>query len=547
MPRFQYGFNKCMRLKDLIEPIEHRVYALKDVEVKDITCDSKVVRSGSLFAAVKGEHADGRAFAREAVENGALCVLAEAEVTDIKVPQVIVPDVRVALAKVAGRFYGEPSKGLKMVGITGTNGKTTAAYLVESIFKEAGLNAGVISTVNYRYGGKTLPAPLTTPEAPHLQKILREMADSGVTHCVMEVSSHALAQKRADGCWFGIKVFTNLSREHLDYHHTMEEYFNAKARLFTDPAFDPGSGVAIINIDDEWGEVLDSRLKDSLKYSLVYGKKSPDIFPGDFSSSSDGIEAEISTPAGKILVSSPFVGEYNLYNIMAAVGVGFSLGIEAATISKGINALKSVPGRLERVIDPRVIDPRVMDPRAIDSGVMPEVTGSEGYARQGSGGIKAFVDYAHTPDALERVLGALKGITDGRIITVFGCGGNRDRTKRPLMGEVSARLSDLTIVTSDNPRDEDPLEIIKEIEEGIKGVKRYGPEQDITEKGYTVIPERAEAIARAVSMAQQGDTVLVAGKGHENYQIVKGERLPFDDRTVLKTMINSACSIKGVG
>jgi UDP-N-acetylmuramyl-tripeptide synthetase len=212
-----------MRLKDLIEPIEHRVYALKDVEVKDITCDSKVVRSGSLFAAVKGEHADGRAFAREAVENGALCVLAEAEVTDIKVPQVIVPDVRVALAKVAGRLYGEPSKGLKMVGITGTNGKTTAAYLVESIFKEAGLNAGVISTVNYRYGGKTLPAPLTTPEAPHLQKILREMADSGVTHCVMEVSSHALAQKRADGCWFGIKVFTNLSREHLDYHHTMEE------------------------------------------------------------------------------------------------------------------------------------------------------------------------------------------------------------------------------------------------------------------------------------------------------------------------------------
>jgi UDP-N-acetylmuramoyl-L-alanyl-D-glutamate--2,6-diaminopimelate ligase len=219
-----------MRLKDLIEPIEHKVYAMEDVEVKDIVCDSKSVRSGSLFAAVKGEHADGRAFAREAVENGALCVLAEAEIADIKVPQVMVSDVRAALAKVSGRFYGEPSKGIKMVGITGTNGKTTAAYLVESIFKEAGLNAGVISTVNYRYGGMTLPAPLTTPEAPHLQKVLREMADSGVTHCVMEVSSHALAQKRADGCGFGIKVFTNLSREHLDYHHTMEEYFNAKAR-----------------------------------------------------------------------------------------------------------------------------------------------------------------------------------------------------------------------------------------------------------------------------------------------------------------------------
>jgi UDP-N-acetylmuramoyl-L-alanyl-D-glutamate--2,6-diaminopimelate ligase len=524
-----------MRLKDLIESIEYRECALEDVEVTGIACDSRLVRSGDLFVARKGEHADGGDFAKEALEKGASSVLAEAEVAGLTVPQVIVPDVSAALAKVAERFYGEPSKGLKMVGITGTNGKTTAAYLVESIFKEAGFNAGVISTINYRYDGKTLPAPLTTPGALDLQKMLREMADAGVTHCVMEVSSHALAQKRVEGCRFGVKVFTNLTQEHLDYHHTMEEYFDAKARLFTDPALDNGSGASIINIDNEWGEALECRLKDPLKYSVVGDRKISEIFPESFSLSWGGIEAQISTPGGQVVVSSPLVGEYNLYNIMAAVGVGSSLGIDAALISNGINALKSVPGRLERVMDPRVMDPEVVDPEVVD----PEVcTGC------GPDGIKAFVDYAHTPDALEGAVGALKRITKGRIITVFGCGGNRDRTKRPLMGEVSARLSDITIVTSDNPRDEDPLDIINEIESGIKGVKRYGPEEDIEDKGYTVIPERKGAIAMAVSIAQSGDTVLVAGKGHEDYQIVKDKRLPFDDRTVLKTMMENAPAIK---
>jgi UDP-N-acetylmuramoyl-L-alanyl-D-glutamate--2,6-diaminopimelate ligase len=527
-----------MRLKELIESIEHEADTLDDVEVTGIACDSRFIRSGDLFAAIKGEHTDGSAFVREAVEKGASCVLADSKIAGVTVTQVIVPDVRAALAKVADRFYGEPSKGINMVGITGTNGKTTAAYLVESILKEAGFNAGVISTVNYRYGGKTLPAPLTTPEAPKLQKILREMADSGVTHCIMEVSSHALAQKRVDGCRFGVKVFTNLSREHLDYHHTIEEYFDAKARLFKDPLLDTGSGVAIINIDNEWGEVLACRLKDSLKYSLVGDRKGADIFPVGFSVSGDGIVAEISTPYGQVMVSSPLVGEYNLYNIMAAVGVGSALGIDASIISKGINALMSVPGRLERVMDPRVMDPRVVEPRVMTTGV------SSGH---GLNGFKAFVDYAHTPDALERVLVALKGITKGRIITVFGCGGNRDRTKRPLMGEVSARLSTVTIVTTDNPRDEDPLDIIKEIEAGTKGVKRYGPEQNIEDKGYTVIPERRQAIAKAVSMARGGDTVLVAGKGHEDYQIVKGKYLPFDDRNVVKTMMERAGLSNGTG
>ncbi len=508
-----------MKLKKLIEKLEHKSYGFKDVEVTGLTCDSRSIEKGNLFAALKGEHADGREFAKEAVEKGASSVLAGARIKDLDVPQVIVDDMGEALAKTAVRFYRNPSKGMKLVGITGTNGKTTAAYLVESILKEAGLNAGVVSTINYRYGAKTLPAPFTTPQAPHLQRILSEMADSGVTHCVMEVSSHSLSQKRVDGCAFSVRVFTNLSPEHLDYHHTMAEYFEAKARLFTDPALDSDGSASIINVDDEWGEALGSRLGGVLNYSIISDKRRSDIHPLDFSLSAEGIEAAIITPGGTVKVSSPLVGEHNLYNIMAAVGAAYALGIEAPVISRGINALKTVPGRLEMVAGPDL--------------------------SRGREQFNAFVDYAHTPDALERVLGALKGIARGRIITVFGCGGNRDRGKRPLMGEVSARLSDITIVTSDNPRDEDPLEIIAEIEKGMEGVKKYGPDEDITDRGYTVIPEREEAIARAVSFARNGDTVLVAGKGHEDYQIVKGEYRPFDDRIVLKVMTGSVCSING--
>jgi UDP-N-acetylmuramoyl-L-alanyl-D-glutamate--2,6-diaminopimelate ligase len=350
--------------------------------------------------------------------------------------------------------------------------------------------------------------------------ILREMKDAGVTHCIMEVSSHSLAQKRIDGCRFAVRVFTNLSPEHLDFHHTMEEYFNVKARLFTDTALEAEGGVSVVNVDDEWGEALTARLEDPLSYSIVSDRRRSRIYPGDFSLSAQGIEARVNIPAETVEVRSPLVGEYNLYNIMAAVAVGFAAGIEAPLISRGINALKSVPGRLEMV--------------------------TETATRPGPGRFKAYVDYAHTPDALERVLSALRAVREGRIITVFGCGGDRDREKRPLMGEVSVRLSDVTIVTSDNPRDEDPLDIIKEIEagikgvKGVKGVKRYDPEMAIEEKGYTVIPERADAITRAVSLARPGDTLLIAGKGHEDCQIVKGKRLRFDDREVLKEVIAHA-------
>jgi UDP-N-acetylmuramoyl-L-alanyl-D-glutamate--2,6-diaminopimelate ligase len=518
-----------MRLKYLIGPLgpgaEASLEAGADVEVTGIAWDSRLVKKGELFAALKGEHSDGLEFVREAVKGGASSLLCGAPVKGVTVPQVVVPDVRVALSKIAARFFGEPSKRIKLVGITGTNGKTTTVYLVESILKAAGFETGAIGTINYRYGAEALPALLTTPEAPELQRILGVMAASGVTHCVMEVSSHALAMKRVEGCGFEVKVFTNLTRDHLDFHHTMEEYFNAKARFFTDEAFGTGPGVSIINVDSEWGEALACRIDGSLKYSIVCDRKSSDICPESFSISSDGIEAAISTPVGTVEVSSPLVGEFNLYNIMAAAAVGSSLGIGADLIAKGLNSLAGVPGRLERVC----------------------ITGGP----VGTKAPRVFVDYAHTPDALGSAIGALMDTATrpgpaSRVITVFGCGGNRDRSKRPLMGEITRKLSNVTILTSDNPRDEDPIEIIKEIEAGMGGLKKYGPDELVQGDGYVVIPDREEALRKAIGLAREDDTILVAGKGHEDYQIVKGERKPFDDRDIVKALLERAAKRRGV-
>ena len=479
-----------------------------EAEVVGITCDSRQVRPGFLFAAVKGDGGDGGEFIDDAVSRGASAVLieeGEAKTEEIKgfdAAVVTTADMRGAVAALSARFFGDPSKRFRhLVGVTGTNGKTTVAYLIESIVAAAGRSPGVIGTVNYRYGDVVSPALLTTPDAPHLQETLRAMADSGVTDVVMEVSSHALAQKRADHSAFTVKVFTNLTSEHLDYHHTMEEYFEAKARLFTDAAF--GDGTAIINVDDEWGREIYDRLGGAaVKYSLVGNGREADIFPEVFSFTDDGIVATLRTPAGELPISSALVGEYNLYNIMAAVAAAISMGIEKEAIIEGVGALRSVPGRLEQV-------------------------GPE------SSAVKAYVDYAHTPDALDRALGALKSVSAGRIITVFGCGGDRDTSKRPLMGRAVLRLSDLTVITSDNPRDEEPEAIIKDITDGLGDYEEFDAAEEEPSRGYTVVADRLKAIKKAVQMARPGDTVLVAGKGHEDYQIIKGERRHFDDREVL--------------
>ena len=498
-----------MKIKELIKilPGSH-VIGNADIPVRGITYDSRQVGRDFIFAAVKGQHFDGRNFVKDALARGASAVILEEALGGLNAVQIVVPDAREAMALVAAAFYGEPCRNMTLIGVTGTNGKTTITYLVESILRTAGFNAGVVGTINYRYKDKIFNAPHTTPEAPDLQRIFREMLDSGVTHCVMEVSSHSLAQKRIFGSRIVGGVFTNLTQDHLDYHKTMEEYFESKSMLFTDFVARERDGFAVINTDDPWGvrlkamslQVL-SRDQNSKLKTIGYSLNSEaEIKPAKASFSEKGIESSLNTPIGAINISSVLLGEYNLQNIMAAVGVGIGLELDKKTIEKGIAALKRVPGRLERIIS--------------------------------EDGFQAVVDYAHTGDALERVIGALKPLAKKRLITVFGCGGGRDRGKRPVMGEIATRLSDFTIITSDNPRTEDPLEIIKEVEAGInKGVRGQGSG---VKRSYTIIPDRHDAIIAAVNLATAGDIILVAGKGHEGYQIIGGRQIPFEDTKEIK-------------
>lgn len=503
-----------MVLSNITQVLDAKVSGSVEVEITSISCDSRNIEkdprpgAGPLFVAIPGEHVDGHLFIPKSVGAGAVAVLAEKELPSIRATQVIVPDIREALSRASDIFYGEPSKSLVTIGVTGTNGKTTTTYILESILRKAGFNPGVIGTVNYRYNGKTLPAPHTTPQAPELQKILREMKDAGVTHCVMEVSSHALEQKRAAHCRFRAGVFTNLTHDHLDYHKTMDEYFRCKSILFE--TLSASGGASVVNIDDPWGRKLSERFHKAITFSLRGGAS---IYPKSASLLEGRTEAAVSTPGGDVKVSSHLVGEYNLQNILGATGAALSLGIGIDAITKGIEALERVPGRLEKI----------------------ESVGSNVF--------RAYVDYAHTGDALERALIALRPVTSGRLITVFGCGGNRDRTKRPEMGEIATRLSDITIVTSDNPRDEEPLEIIREIEAGIKGIRKFSSDEKPPEKGYVVVPDRREAISKAVSLASKGDTLLVAGKGHEDYQIIKGVKHHFDDFEVLSELMQGSAKV----
>ena len=497
-----------MKLSHLLNGIDVRGIS-GDISgnVSDICYDSRRCGEGSLFVAIAGAELNGHDFVRDAVKRGAEYIVYDEE--NISTPPGVVfirvKNGRLALARLGKNFYGNPSRDICLIGVTGTNGKTTVAYLLESILKSAGFCTGVTGTVNYRYGGNIFPALHTTPESLDLHRILREMVDAGVTHVVMEVSSHAIDLKRIDECEYDIGIFTNLSREHLDYHHTMEEYFLVKKRFFTDVI---GGRVAVVNCDDPWG----GRLLDEINTPVVtFGMgRSCDVSPTDVTLSMDGINAKINGPDSGFPVSSAMVGKFNLYNILAAAATAMSLRIPEECIRSGIGALDAVPGRLERV--------------------------------SGPGEPAVFVDYAHTGDALEKVLENLSDFKKGRIITVFGCGGDRDRTKRPVMGKIAAGLSDLAIITSDNPRTEDPSGILNEIEAGIDiDSNRYFPEDIINgfdEKGYTVIADRRSAIDLAVSIAGKSDIVLVAGKGHEDYQIMGTRKFPFDDRVVVREALS---------
>jgi len=486
-----------MKLSEIVPFLDCQVFGSVDIDITGISTDSRRIAPGTLFAAIPGEHVDGHTYIPAAVAAGAPVVLAQRKTPSIEATQVIVPEIREALGRAADLISGEPSKRLVLIGVTGTNGKTTTTYILESILRAAGANPGVIGTVNYRYNGKLFAAAHTTPQAPELQAVLKEMADGGVTHCVMEVSSHALEQKRVGHCRFRAGIFTNLTHDHLDYHKTMDEYFRCKSLLFSH--LDENGGASVVNIDDPWGRRLKEAFPAALTFSLEDGA---DFCPRRFTLLEGRTEALIATPAGDMNISTHLVGEYNLQNILGAVAAASAVGIGNEAIVNGVEGLARVPGRLEKL-------------------------------ESKAGDFRAYVDYAHTGDALERALGALRPVTSGRLITVFGCGGNRDRTKRPRMGEAAARLSDIAIVTSDNPRDEDPLEIIKEIEAGMDGIRKYGPDSVPSAKGYMAIPDRKEAIRKAVSLAGNGDTILVAGKGHEDYQIIKGVKHHFDDFEVL--------------
>ncbi len=493
-----------MRLRQLIDGITaHDFQGDADVEISGIAYDSRSVRPGSLFVALKGHTQDGHDFIRDAISKGAAAVISESAFPfrgsrhTEKVAIIQVPDSRDALSRLAVRFFEMPFKTMNLIGITGTNGKTTTAYLLESILIAAGKRPGVIGTINYRFSGHVQEAPVTTPESLDLMQTLRSMADSAVTDVVMEVSSHSLDQGRVRDCPFQVAIFTNISRDHLDYHRSMEAYFEAKARLFRSfPEKGAGGPVqAVINADDPKGHDL-IKLTDARVITYGMGEEC-DVRADTVNVSQAGLTARLITPQGEVEIVSPLIGAFDIYNIMAAAGGALSIGIDLESICSGLKRLKGVPGRLEFIKNRR--------------------------------GLALVVDYAHTPDALLKALEAVRLLTDGRVITVFGCGGDRDRGKRGEMGRIAGIRSDRVIITSDNPRMEDPAAIAGQIEAGVieSGVKDYVLELD-----------RKKAIQRAVQTAHNGDLILIAGKGHEDYQIIGREKRAFDDRLVAAEAAN---------
>ncbi|HKV05891.1 MAG TPA: UDP-N-acetylmuramoyl-L-alanyl-D-glutamate--2,6-diaminopimelate ligase [Candidatus Acidoferrales bacterium] len=487
-----------MKLEKLLAGAEvERIDGPAGVEIQSVAYDSRSVTPGAIFFGLRGEKLDGAKFVADAVQRGAAAIASEsprpndspANTAWVKLPQ---GSDRRGLARVAANFYGHPADRLKLVGVTGTNGKTTTTFLADSILRAAGFTTGLVGTTGYRTPKGSRAAVNTTPESLDLQQMFAEIRDAGGTHAVLEASSHALAMQRLWGCHFAAAVFTNLTRDHLDYHKTFEEYFAAKRHLFEGT----GAGapdVAVVNADDPYAPQLAGLARRTLTYGL---KGAPDLTARKYSLSFQGLELNAQTPAGNIEVRSPLVGRINVYNILAAIGAGIALEIPVRQIEEGIANLELVPGRFQR----------------IDEGQP----------------FLVVVDYAHTDDALRNLISTARELgPSARIITVFGAGGERDRTKRPLMGEAAGSLSGLVILTSDNPRGEDPLRIINDVVVGLQKVNA----------AYKVEPDREAALAIALEEAQPGDIVLLAGKGHETYQVLRDGTVEFDDREKARAIL----------
>ncbi len=465
---------------------------------KGVTSDSRDVKEGVVFVAHRGPFQDGHEYIKDAVIKKASAIILEDRAflarAKTRIPYILVKDSKKALGQLADAFFGYPYRRIKCVGITGTNGKTTVSYLVRGILNSAGKKCGVIGTIGYRVKEANISLQNTTPGVIELHRLMKKMVDAGNRYAAMEVSSHALDQERIAGIIFKAAIFTNLTQDHLDYHKTMQEYFYAKKRLFKEYV-DEGSSL-IINADDDFGKRLLKSLRGKkISYGFGPGAK---VRVESYGLGREGSYLSVNTPKGALEITTKLIGKHNLYNILAAVAFGITEGISFKNIIKGIEGVSYIPGRLERI-----------DSRK---------------------GFSVFVDYAHTDDALKNVLESLRMIIhNGRIITVFGCGGDRDKGKRPKMGRVASDLSDHCIITSDNPRSEEPLEIISEIVGGV------------VKKNFEVEPDRLLAITRAIEMAEKNDCVLVAGKGHEAYQVIKNKVLPFDDKRVVEGILKK-CS-----
>jgi len=508
-----------MTIAELIQPLHPLdTKGNLDVEVLDITDDSRQVKRGSMFVAVKGTQVDGHGFTAQAWANGAAGIVLEDDGSEHfektfdssdepHAPVVIVEDSKRTLGILASRLHGDPSLHLNMIGVTGTNGKTTVTHLIRALLESAGKKTGVVGTVGYFIGPEFYPASHTTPGAVQLQKLLGEMTQAGLNAAILEVSSHALALGRVAGCEFDVAVFTNLTQDHLDFHVDMETYFEAKQRLFTElltPNHKANPKKAVVNVDDAWGVKLVEKCQVPVwTYSL---RADADIQARDIDFSLEGTQFQVSSPEGAMSICSQLVGEHNVYNMLAAIAVGLELGLSPHDIESSLASVKNVPGRFER----------------IDQGQ----------------DFTVIVDYAHTEDALLRVLLAAQSLKKTKIITVFGCGGDRDMGKRPKMGQVAVRHSDLAILTSDNPRTEDPMKILQDIEAGIFKIPQA------MRSDYRMIPDRREAIEAAIGSAESKDIVLIAGKGHEDYQIVGTDRLNFDDRQVASEVLQQRLRLK---